>query len=231
MRYLRDTGTAYGVDRQISYHNRVVRADWSGEDARWTVTIEPTETGERSERTCGFLYLCSGYYRYDEGYTPSWPGQEDFAGTLVHPQQWPAGLDLTGKRVTVIGSGATAVTMVPALAESAAKVPMLQRSPSYVLSLPGKDPIADLLRTVLKPDRAYAAVRWKNARIATAIYSFCRRNPARARAMLRRAALNPLPAGYDVHTPLQPAYAPSDQRFRLVPHPPSHPPIPPPTPT
>src|SRR5258708_4489706 len=127
-------------------HRGPLRADWSGDDARWTVTIEHTETGARSERTCGFLYLCSGYYRYDEGYTPSWPGQEDFAGTLVHPQQWPAGLDVTGKRVTVIGSGATAVTMVPALAGSAAHVTRLQRSPSYVLSLPGSDPIAHLLR-------------------------------------------------------------------------------------
>jgi monooxygenase len=217
LRYLRDTATAYGVDKQIGYHNRVVRADWSGDDARWTVTIEHTETGARSERTCGFLYLCSGYYRYDEGYTPSWPGQEDFAGTLVHPQQWPAGLDVTGKRVTVIGSGATAVTMVPALAESAAKVTMLQRSPSYVLSLPGSDPIADLLRKALPPDRAYAAVRWKNAWIGTAIYNFCRKNPARARAMLQRGAAKRLPAGYDIGTHFTPAYEPWDQRMCLVP--------------
>ena len=105
LRYLRDTATAYGVDQEISYHNRVTRADWSGQDARWTITIENTQTGARSERTCGFVYLCSGYYRYDEGYTPAWPGQDDFAGTLVHPQHWPADLDLTGKRVVVIGSG------------------------------------------------------------------------------------------------------------------------------
>ena len=217
LRYLRDTAKAYGVDKQISYHNRVVRADWSGQDARWTVTIENTQTGARSERTCGFVYLCSGYYRYDEGYTPAWPGQDDFAGTLVHPQHWPADLDLTGKRVVVIGSGATAVTMVPALAETAAKVTMLQRSPSYVLSLPGGDPIADLLRKVLPEDRAYAAVRWKNAWIATAIYTFCRRNPARARAILQRAAAKRLPDGYDIGTHFNPAYEPWDQRMCLVP--------------
>jgi monooxygenase len=217
LRYLRETATAYGVDKQIRYHNRVLRADWSGEQARWTVTIENTDTGARNERTCGFLYLCSGYYRYDVGYTPTWPGQDDFAGTLVHPQHWPADLDVTGKRVVVIGSGATAVTMVPALAGSAAKVIMLQRSPSYVLSLPGKDPIADLLRKALNPDRAYAAIRWKNAWIATAIYGFCRRNPVRARAMLRKAALKRLPDGYDVDTHFKPAYEPWDQRMCLVP--------------
>jgi len=217
LRYLRETAAAYGVDRQIRYHSRVVRADWSDDEARWTVTTENTDTGVRTERTCGFLYLCSGYYRYDEGYTPIWPGQGDFTGTLVHPQHWPVDLDVTGKRVVVIGSGATAVTMVPALAETAAKVTMLQRSPSYVLSLPGKDPIADLLSAVLKPDRAYAAVRWKNAWIATAIYSFCRRSPARARAMLRRAAIKRLPDGYDVDTHFKPAYEPWDQRMCLVP--------------
>jgi monooxygenase len=217
LRYLRDTATAFGVDKQISYHNRVVRADWSGDDARWTVTIENTETGARGERTCRFLYLCSGYYRYDEGYTPTWPGQDDFAGTLVHPQHWPADLDVTGKRVVVIGSGATAVTMVPALAETAAKVTMLQRSPSYVLSLPGGDPVADLLRKVLPPDLAYSAVRWKNARIGTAIYSFCRKNPARARAILQRGAAKRLPAGYDIGTHFTPAYQPWDQRMCLVP--------------
>jgi monooxygenase len=217
LRYLRATATAYGVDRQIRYHNRVVRADWSRDDARWTVTIEHTETGARSERTCGFLYLCSGYYRYDEGYSPTWPGQANYAGTLVHPQHWPADLDVSGKRVVVIGSGATAVTMVPALAENAAKVTMLQRSPSYVLSLPGGDPIADLLFKILRPDRAYAAVRWKNAWIGTAIYNFCRRRPARARAMLQRGAAKRLPAGYDVGTHFNPAYEPWDQRMCLVP--------------
>ncbi len=140
LRYLRETAAAYGVDRQITYHCRVVRADWSAADARWTVTVEHTGTGERAQRTCGFLYLCSGYYRYDQGYRPQWPGQQDFTGTMVHPQHWPADLDVAGRRVVVIGSGATAVTIVPALAEAGARVTILQRSPSYVLSLPGQDP-------------------------------------------------------------------------------------------
>jgi monooxygenase len=217
LRYLRETAAAYGVDRQISYHCRVVRAGWSGRDARWTVTVEDTETGARTVRTCGFLYLCSGYYRYDQGYTPTWPGRESFAGVMVHPQHWPEDLDLTGQRVVVIGSGATAVTLVPAIAEVAARVTMLQRSPSFILSLPGRDPIADLLRKVLPERRAYAAVRWKNARIGTAIYNFCRKYPARARAMLRRGAVKRLPAGYDVDKHFTPAYEPWDQRMCLIP--------------
>jgi cation diffusion facilitator CzcD-associated flavoprotein CzcO len=217
LRYLRETAIAYGVDKEIEYHRRVKSARWSSDDARWTVTIEHTDTGAVSERTCGFLYLCSGYYRYDEGYTPGWPGQQDYEGLLVHPQQWPSELDLTGKNVLVIGSGATAVTMVPALAETAAKVTMLQRSPSYVLSLPGTDPIDELIRKIFPQDLGYRVVRWKNARMGTLIYNFCQKHPVRARAMLRKSAIKQLPAGYDVDTHLKPVYDPWDQRMCLVP--------------
>jgi cation diffusion facilitator CzcD-associated flavoprotein CzcO len=217
LRYVRETAAAYGVDEHIDYHCRVVGAEWSGERARWSVTVEHTESGTRSTRTCGFLYLCSGYYRYDEGYTPTWPGVADFAGTVVHPQRWPADLDLTGKRVVVIGSGATAVTLVPALAETAAHVTMLQRSPSFIMSAPGRDPIGDLLRKVLPERRAHAAVRRKNIRVATTVYQLCRRYPARMRALLRRGAVRQLPAGYDVDTHFNPAYQPWDQRLCLVP--------------
>ncbi len=217
LRYLRETAVAYGVDKEIEYHRRVTGAEWSSDEARWTVGIEHTDTGAVSERTCSFLYLCSGYYRYDEGYTPDWPGQQDYAGLLVHPQHWPADLGLTGKNVVVIGSGATAVTMVPALAETAAKVTMLQRSPSYVLSLPATDPIDELIRKVLPPDLGYRVVRWKNARIGTFIYNFCQKHPARARALLRKFAIKQLPDGYDVDTHLKPAYEPWDQRMCLVP--------------
>ena len=139
--YLRDTAAAYGVDDHITYHARVVRADWSSAHARWTVSLEDTRTGRRSERTCGFLFVCSGYYRYDAGYTPSWPGIDDFGGTVVHPQHWPADLDVAGKRVAVIGSGATAGTLVPALVDAGARVTMVQRSPSYVMTLPTKKQI------------------------------------------------------------------------------------------
>jgi monooxygenase len=217
LRYLRQTAAAYGVDRQITYHRRVVRADWSAAQARWTVTLEDAGTGERSTRSCGFLYLCTGYYRYDQGYTPAWPGQPDFGGLVVHPQHWPAGLDVAGQRVVVIGSGATAVTIVPALAGTAARVTMLQRSPSYILSLPGRDPVAALLHRILPGPLAYAAVRWKNARVATAVYRLCRRYPDRARAVLARGAARRLPPGYDLATHFTPAYQPWDQRMCLVP--------------
>jgi monooxygenase len=215
--YLRETAAAYGVDRQISYHSRVVRADWSGPNCRWTVTVQDSSTATLTERTCRFLYLCSGYYRYDQGYTPTWPGQENFAGTIAHPQHWPADLDLTGKRVVIIGSGATSVTIVPAIAAAAAKVTMLQRSPSFILSMPGLDPIADLLRKILPERQAYKAIRWKNARMGSAIYGFCRRHPARARAVLQNAAAKRLPAGYDLGAHFTPAYEPWDQRMCLVP--------------
>ena len=181
------------------------------------MTVEDTQTGARTTRTCGFLYLCSGYYRYDQGYEPSWPGREDFAGLVVHPQHWPDGLDLAGQRVVIIGSGATAVTLVPAIAEVAAQVTMLQRSPSFIMPLPTRDPLADLLRKVLPERQAYAAVRWKNARVATALYGLCRRYPARMRAMLRQAAVKRLPTGYDVDKHFKPAYEPWDQRMCLVP--------------
>jgi monooxygenase len=217
LRYVRETAADYGVDRQIRYHSRVVGAEWSSADACWTVTVEHTESGTRSRRTCGFLYLCSGYYRYDEGYTPTWPGRDDFAGPVVHPQHWPADLDVTGKRVVVIGSGATAVTLVPALAETAARVTMVQRSPSYILSLPTRDLIADLLRKLLPARRAYAAIRWKNVRVSSALYRLCRRYPDRMRAVLRRGVVKQLPDGYDVATHFTPAYNPWDQRLCLIP--------------
>ncbi len=217
LRYLRETATAYGVDQHIRYHTRVLGAEWSGNDARWTVTVEDTESGVHTTRTCSFLYLCSGYYRYDEGYTPTWPGSEGFGGVVVHPQHWPADLDVTGKRVVVIGSGATAVTLVPALAKTAALVTMLQRSPSYVMQIAEGDPIADLLRKVLPERRAYDAIRWKNVRMATALYTISRKYPARVRALLRKAALKRLPAGFDVDTHFSPAYEPWDQRMCFVP--------------
>jgi monooxygenase len=217
LRYVRETAAEYGVDRHITYHSRVARAEWSSSDARWTVTVEQTQTGERSQRTCGFLYLCSGYYRYDQGYTPEWAGLDDFAGQLVHPQQWPETLDVTGKRVVVIGSGATAVTLVPALAETASQVTMLQRSPSFFLSLPTHDPLDELLRKVLSERQASSAIRWKNIRMSTAVYRLCRKYPARMRKVLRDGATKRLPAGYDVETHFNPAYDPWDQRMCMVP--------------
>jgi monooxygenase len=215
--YVRETATAYGVDDHVRYNARVVAAAWSSDEARWAVTVEDTNSGQRSTRTCGFLYLCSGYYRYDEGYTPTWPGRDGFGGVVVHPQHWPADLDVTGKRVVVVGSGATAVTLVPALATTAAQVTMLQRSPSYVMPIGSADPIADLLRKVLPERRAYDAIRWKNVKIATLLYSVSRRYPARVRSLLRKTAVKRLPDGFDVDTHFAPSYQPWDQRMCFVP--------------
>ncbi|WP_034271953.1 flavin-containing monooxygenase [Actinospica robiniae] len=218
LRYVRETAAEYGVDKQIEYGLRVVAARWSSADATWTVTVQDVQSGAESERTCRFLYLCTGYYRYDEGYTPEFAGREEFGGTIVHPQQWPESLDVRGKRVVVVGSGATAVTLVPALVrEGAARVTMLQRSPSYIFSLPARDPLAAALGKVLPSGLSYRAVRWKNIRISTALYQFCQKHPQRARALLQSGVRRRLPAGYDVETHFKPEYGPWDQRLCLVP--------------
>jgi monooxygenase len=217
LRYIRQTAAEYGVDDHIRYDSRVVRADWSSTDGRWTVTVEHTGSGAQTTTTCRFLYLCSGYYRYDEGYTPTWPGRESFAGRVIHPQAWPDDLDLAGQRVVVVGSGATAVTLVPALVTAGAQVTMLQRSPSFVLSLPVHDGIAGLLSKLLPKRMAYAAIRWKNIKLATGIYQLSRRHPVRARAFLRKGVQKKLPAGYDIDTHFTPSYEPWDQRLCLVP--------------
>jgi len=215
--YLRQTAAEYDVESHIEYRGRVVRAAWSSETATWTVTVENTESGVATTRSCRFLYLCCGYYRYDEGYTPEWPGQDEFAGRLVHPQSWPTDLDVNGKRIVVVGSGATAVTLVPALTRAGARVTMLQRSPSFVMSMPAHDPLAIALRKILPARRAYAAIRWKNVKVATALYTVCRRFPTRARSALIKGAARRLPAGYDVSRHFSPRYQPWDQRLCLVP--------------
>ncbi len=215
-RYIEETASEHGVRDKIRFHHQVVSAAWSSEDARWTVTARRTDTGETVEITCSWLSVCAGYYRYDEGFRPRFEGEERFAGRFVHPQHWPEDLDLTGRRVVVIGSGATAVTLVPSLAEDAEHVTMLQRTPSYVLSLPGRDPLAQALRARLPARIAYPVVRWKNVLTSTAFYQFSRRWPAAARRVLRRMTQKQLP-GIDVDTHFNPPYDPWDQRLCLVP--------------
>ena len=217
LEYVRSTAAEYGIDDLIEYGRRVTSASWSGSSSLWTVTVADAATGDVSTRTCRFLYLCTGYYRYDEGYTPEWPGTDTYAGAIVHPQNWPAGLDVSGKRIVVIGSGATAVTLVPALTRLGAQVTMLQRSPSYVFSLPARDAVAGLLGKVLPPRAAYAAARWKNIKLSTAVYQLCRRHPKQARAMLQAGVRRRLPADFDVATHFTPRYEPWDQRMCLVP--------------
>jgi len=215
LRYVRETAAEAGIDRRIRFGHRVVRAEWSTPDARWTV--EAVHHGEPVRLTTNFLYTCAGYYRYDTGHAPHLPGIERFGGTVVHPQRWPENLDYAGKKVVVIGSGATAVTLVPALADRAAHVTMLQRSPTYILSVPAEDPIANRLRRMLGPRRAYPIVRWKNVLIGTLIYQLSRRRPRIVKSMLRRAAIRRLPPGYDVDTHFKPYYQPWDQRLCLIP--------------
>jgi monooxygenase len=217
LRYIRDTAREGGIDRQIRFRHRVVDAEWSSAEARWSVEAERTDTGETVRLSCDFLFMNSGYYRYDEGYTPDFPGLDRFAGEVVHPQHWPSDLDYAGKRVVVIGSGATAMTLVPALAKEAAQVTMLQRSPTYVVSMPGEDGLAARLRRIL-PDRAvYPIVRWKNVLLQGFSYQLSRKRPQLLKWLLRQRLMKALPPGYDVDTHFKPRYDPWDQRLCLVP--------------
>jgi len=211
LRYVRDTAAEAGIDRHIRFGHRVIRAEWSGETARWTVTAE--SSAGTVTLTCGFLMMCSGYYRYDHGYQADLPGLENFRGQVVHPQFWPADLDYAGKRVVVVGSGATAVTIVPAMAETAAHVTMLQRSPTYIISLPTRDSVANGLRRVIGDRRGYTATRWKNVAIGTLIYRLSRSRPEALKSLIRKAAVRRLPEGYDVDTHFAPSYRPWDQRL------------------
>jgi monooxygenase len=215
--YVRETASDHGVVDSIRFHHRVVSAEWSSEDGRWTVEAERTDTGESVRLTCSFLYGCTGYYRYDEGYSPQFEGAERFGGPIVHPQHWPEDLDYAGKRVVVIGSGATAVTLVPAMAESAAHVTMLQRSPSYVVTLPAEDPIANFFRRVLPSKAAYAVTRWKNVLLTMFSFELSRRRPELAKKLIRRGVVKHLPAGYEVDLHFKPKYNPWQQRMCLVP--------------
>jgi cation diffusion facilitator CzcD-associated flavoprotein CzcO len=217
LEYVRRTAQESGIDRRIHFHHRVVSAAWSSAENRWTVEAERADTGETVRLTCGFLWTCSGYYRYDEGYTPEFEGVDRFAGPVVHPQHWPADLDYSGKKVVVIGSGATAVTLVPAMAKEAAHVTMLQRSPTYIASLPAEDPIATRLRRRLPERAAYAVVRWKNVLIQAAFYQLSRRRPELIKRWIRKGVVRSLPPGYDVDKHFKPRYNPWDQRMCLVP--------------
>jgi monooxygenase len=217
LRYIRDTAREYGIDDAIRYGHRVTRAEWSTADARWTVWADRADTGDAVTLTCDFLLACTGYYRYDEGYVPDFPDTDRFRGRIVHPQHWPEDLDYDGKRVVVIGSGATAVTLVPSMADRAAHVTMLQRSPSYVVSLPGSDGVAVALRRRLGDRVSYAIVRWKNVLRQMLAYNVARRAPRFARRLVRKMVQQQLPEGYDVDTHFNPTYDPWDQRLCLVP--------------
>ena len=215
LRYIRDTAAEYGVDREIRFGHRVVRASWSSTAARWTVDAE--HEGATVTFTCAFLYLCSGYYSYTGGHAVDFPGRDRFRGTIVHPQDWPADLDHRDRNVVVIGSGATAVTLVPAMAEQAARVTMLQRSPSYVISLPGTDPIADRVRALLPENAAHHVLRAKNVLFTTLSYQAARRWPRQVGRALRERVAAQLPESIPADPHFVPSYDPWDQRLCVVP--------------
>lgn len=215
--YIRDTAREFGIDRKIRFRHRVRSASWSSAEARWTIVAERTDTSETMEFTANFLISCSGYYDYDQGYTPEFPGRERYRGELIHPQFWSQDIDYTDKSVVVIGSGATAVTLVPAMTDRAARVTMLQRSPSYLLRIDRKDPLNRLLRRVLPQQTAYNVVRWRNTLRFMGFYQFCRSFPEEARKVLMQGVRRYLREGYDVETHFNPRYNPWDERVCFVP--------------
>ena len=210
--YLRDTAAEFGIDSKIRFGQRVVSAAWSTPQARWTLR---TSTGK--EHTSKFLYICTGYYRYSSGYEVDFPGRSDFTGPVVHPQQWPADLDYAGRRVVVIGSGATAVTLVPAMAETAAHVTMLQRSPSYLLALPVREGATRQLSRVMSEDRAALVIRTRNMLLTWGLYQASRRWPARMAQIMKNRIARQLPADVPVDPHFTPRYQPWDQRLCVVP--------------
>ncbi len=215
--YLRRTSADNGIDANIRFQHKVLGAAWSSADARWTVDVERADTGELVQFSANWVFCAGGYYRYDQGYTPEFPGRERFEGEIVHPQHWPEDLDYAGKKVVIIGSGATAVTLVPAMAATAAHVTMLQRSPTYVLSVPSQDRFAITAQRLLGAERGYALARRKNIIKQRTVYQLCQRYPDAARRLIRSVNAKQLPAGYAVDEHFNPAYNPWDQRLCAVP--------------
>ncbi len=216
--YIRETAAEHGVEDHIRYGHRVTDARWSSEDAQWTVQATRPATGETVRVRCNFLLMCSGYFSYEAGYTPDFPGRERFRGRIVHPQEWPEDLDYRGKRVVVIGSGATAMTLVPAMAEEAEHVVMLQRSPTYVVSRPDRDAIANFLRRILPRRTAYALTRWKNTALQQWFYGRTRHAPDKVKRQLLKWVRDELGDDFDVEKHFTPDYDPWDQRLCLVPN-------------
>ncbi|HEU0043682.1 NAD(P)/FAD-dependent oxidoreductase [Sphingomonas sp.] len=213
--YVEETARAYGIDRHIRFGTRVLSANWSTPDARWTVDTDGPEG--RKTLTCGFLAMCSGYYSYEKAHAPSFAGAEAFAGRIVHPQFWPQDLDYTGKNVVVIGSGATAVTLVPEMAKDAGQVVMLQRSPTYVVSRPAEDAFANWVRRRLPSKAAYGVTRWKNVLLGMFFYRMTRKKPEQTKQRLLGMVREHLGPDYDIATHFTPRYNPWDQRLCLVP--------------
>ncbi|KAA0110472.1 NAD(P)/FAD-dependent oxidoreductase [Mycolicibacterium sp. P9-22] len=215
--YINEAATENGIDKHIRTGHRVTSVDWSDADNRWTINIE--HAGERKQLTASFLSVCSGYYNYDEGYAPEFPGAADFAGQIIHPQHWPENLDYTGKKIVVIGSGATAITLIPSLVnEGAGHVTMLQRSPTYIGSLPLVDPVAAQANKYLPKNVAHVVNRWKAIAMATGQYQLARKFPKMFKKALKDMATRRLPAGFDYEKHFSPRYNPWDERVCLAPN-------------
>ena len=221
LHYIRDTAKTFGIDPHIRLGHRLTRASWSTVSACWTVEVRVSEADDEHSTntvfTCNVLYTCTGYYDYTSGYTPEFAGTENFSGRVVHPQQWPEAIDYRGQRVVIIGSGATAITLVPSMAKKAAHVTMLQRSPSYVVSRPSHDRVANTFRRVLPTRAAYAVIRWKNVLLSTFWYSFARRYPSLLKRVIMQRAQHELGDAFDVGTHFNPRYKPWDERLCLAP--------------
>ncbi|HTQ56839.1 MAG TPA: NAD(P)/FAD-dependent oxidoreductase [Bryobacteraceae bacterium] len=219
-KYITDTARDDGIDRHIRFRHRILTAAWSSQEAKWTVQAlrqAPDGREEPVSLTCSFLFSCAGYYRYSAGYLPEFSGMEQFQGRIIHPQAWPEDLDYSGKRVVIIGSGATAVTLLPAMAPTAGHVTMLQRSPTYIISLPGHDAIFNMLRRVLPDMWAYKLSRWKNVGFMIYVYQLAQRFPDYVKNGLIRKISEELGPEYDVATNFTPRYNPWEQRLCLVP--------------
>ena len=214
--YVKDAASERGLEQRIRFQHRVKSAAWSSTEGRWTVEVE-TGDGEHVQFACNFLLVCSGYYSYEGGHQPDFAGLAEFKGTVVHPQAWPEGLDYRNKRVVIVGSGATAMTLVPAMAREAAKVTLLQRSPTYVVSLPAEDAVANWLKKLLPAKLAYRLIRWKNVQFQRYVYRQTRVAPEKVRAQLLGMVRKFLGPDYDVDKHFTPSYKPWDQRLCLVP--------------
>jgi monooxygenase len=215
--YVHETADEYGIRPNIRFRQRVLSADWSSETARWTITARHEDSGEEHRYTANFLFMAAGYYDYDRGYRPDFPGEESFTGQILHPQHWPEKLDYSGKKVVVIGSGATAVTIVPVMARSAAKVVMLQRTPTWMVSRPAIDPFSKFMRKILPEKLAYDVTRFKNIWWQRIVYNKARKDPAKIGEQLLEMAKKELPPHIDIDKHFTPPYGPWEQRLCLIP--------------
>jgi cation diffusion facilitator CzcD-associated flavoprotein CzcO len=218
LKYIRETATETGIDGRIRYQHAVTAASWSSDDAAWTLTARNLATDETVTMRCSFLLMCAGYYNYEQGYLPEFKGYDSFDGTIVHPQHWPADLDYRGKKVVIVGSGATAVTLVPEMAKEAGHVVMLQRSPTYMGSAPDTDWLARVLQLLLPEQTAYAIIRWKNIWYQRWIYWQAQAAPKFFRNKILKMARKDLGEVADFEKHFVPRYDPWDQRLCLVPN-------------